>query len=406
MAISDADVAEARVLPRTLAGATVLQLVPALDDSVQARTALRIARALVQAGARAIVAGERGHLIDELKSFGGEWLPFASATFNPVKLRRNAEALGKFVAAERVDIVHARNVGATWSALAAIDHNAARLITDLPGLPPARMWLAAFYLGAIGRSDRVISHSMFNARPMIARHRIAAERVSVVAPCIDLATFDPAAVPPGQVARLRHSWGIPSGVHVVLVPGRLAPWNGQTVLLDAARILADNSLTTATFVLAGDDRRHRHFVRSFAKRARELGVDTLFRLVGHLTDMPAAYAAADLVVIPYTAAPVYGRVVAEAQAMARPVVVSSVGPLPEYMLAPPRVADELRTGWAVPPGDATELARAISRVLSLDTDAFRALCERAREFAQSAFSLERTAAATLEIYASVLENAA
>jgi glycosyltransferase involved in cell wall biosynthesis len=405
MAISDADAADARVLPRTLAGATVLQLVPALDDSTQARTALSTARALVQAGARAIVAGERGALIDELKSFGGEWLPFASAIFNPAKLRRNAEALQKFVAAERVDIVHAKNAGATWSALAAVDRNGACLITNLPGLPPVRMWLASFYLGAIRRSDRVISHSMFNARPAIARHRIPAERVSVVPPSIDLARFDPAAVPPGRVARLRHSWGIPSGVPVVLVPGRLAPWNGQMVLVDAARILADEGVTAVTFVLAGDDRRHRRFVRSFVRRARELGVDTLFRLVGHHTDMPAAYAAADLVVIPHTAAPVYGRVVAEAQAMARPVVVSSVGPLPEYLLAPPRVADELRTGWAVPPGDATEIARAISHVLSLDADAYRVLCERAREFARSTFSLERAAAATLEIYASVLENA-
>jgi glycosyltransferase involved in cell wall biosynthesis len=406
MAISDADAAETRVLPRTLAGATVLQIVPALHDTAQVRTTIGTARALVRAGARAIIAGERGALVDELKSFGGEWLPFACATFNPAKLRRNAEALEKFVATERVDIVHAKNAGATWSALAAIDRNGACLITDLPGLPPARMWLAAFYLGAIRRSDRVISHSMFNARPVIARHRIPVERVSVVPHSIDLASFDPAVVPAEDVARLRYSWGIPSGVPVVLVPGQLAPWNGQMVLVDAVRILADEGMTAVTFVLAGDDRRHRRFARNFIKRTREQGVDALFRMVGHHADMPAAYAASDLVVVPATAAPVYGRVVAEAQAMGRPVVVSSVGPLPENVLAPPRVAEELRTGWEVPPGDAAELAQAISAVLSLDDDAYRALSERARQFAESMFSLERAAAATLEIYASVLENAA
>jgi glycosyltransferase involved in cell wall biosynthesis len=178
------------------------------------------------------------------------------------------------------------------------------------------------------------------------------------------------------------------------------------VLVDAVRILADEGMTAVTFVLAGDDRRHRRFARNFIKRAREQGVDALFRMVGHHADMPAAYAASDLVVVPATAAPVYGRVVAEAQAMGRPVVVSSVGPLPENVLAPPRVAEELRTGWEVPPGDAAELAQAISAVLSLDDDAYRALSERARQFAESMFSLERAAAATLEIYASVLENAA
>ena len=206
-----ADSSEQRVLPRTLAGATVLQIVTALRDSSQVRTTIGAARALVQVGARAIVAGERGELVDELKSFGGEWLPFASATVNPTKLRANADALDKFLAAERVDIVHAKNAGAAWSALIATDRNGAHLITDLPDLPGARMWLATFYLGSLSRGDRVISHSMFNARPMIARHRIPPERVSVVPRSIDLAHFNPGERPAERVTRLRQVWGIPHG---------------------------------------------------------------------------------------------------------------------------------------------------------------------------------------------------
>src|SRR5947207_2389130 len=103
MAISAADAANARVLPRTLAGATVMQIVPALHDELAVRETIGVAHALVHAGARAIVAGEPGALVDQLKSFGGEWLPFANATFNPARLRRNATALDRFVAAERVD---------------------------------------------------------------------------------------------------------------------------------------------------------------------------------------------------------------------------------------------------------------------------------------------------------------
>src|SRR5258707_3335249 len=95
-----ADPAEQRLLPRTLAGATVLQIVPALRDSPQARTTVSPARALVQVGARAIVAGEHGELVDELKSFGGEWLPIASATMNLTKLSANTDTLDMFIAAD------------------------------------------------------------------------------------------------------------------------------------------------------------------------------------------------------------------------------------------------------------------------------------------------------------------
>lgn len=399
-----ADSSEQRVLPRTLAGATVLQIVAALRETPQVRTTISAARALVQVGARAIVAGEHGELADELKSFGGEWLSLASATINPTRLRANADALDKYVAAERVDIVHAKTTGAAWSASVAAKRNGAHLVTDLPDLPPKQMWLASFYLGAIGRGDRMISHSLFSARPMMKRHRIPPERISVVPRSIDLKTFNPANVAPDDVAALRRAWGIPHGVRIALVPGRIVPRNGQLVLAKAARILSDEGMRGVTFVLVGDDRRSRRFARRFWKAAQASGVDALFRMAGHHADMPACYAAADLVVVPYTAPPAYGRVVAEAQAMALPVIASSVGPLPENMMAPPRVTDELRTGWEVAPGDPAALAKAISAALALEPDAYRAHAARARQFAEYMFSPGRAAAAMLEIYASLLET--
>jgi len=404
MDMSAADSAEPRVLPRTLAGATVLQVVPALRDTPQGRTTIGTARALVQVGARAIVLGEHGALVDELKSFGGEWLPFAGATVSPPKLRANADALDRFIAAEGVHIVHAKSASAAWSARIAAARNGIRLVTELPDLPRRRMWFATFYLGALSRGDRVISHSMFNARPMIARHQIPAERVTVVPRSLDLNLFDPSSVPPERIAQLRQAWGIPHGVRIVLVPGRLAPWNGHLVLVQAVRILHEQGLRGVTFVLVGDDRLHRRFVAKIRKQAQTTGVEALFRVAGYHNDMPAVYAAADIVAVPYIAAPVYGRVVAEAQAMGRPVVATSVGSLPENMITPPRMAEELRTGWEVPPRSAGELAKAIGEALAFDADAYRALSARARQFAAYMFSPQRAAAAILEVYASLLDG--
>ena len=98
-------------------------------------------------------------------------------------------------------------------------------------------------------------------------------------------------------------------------------------------------------------------------------------------------------------------VIAEAQAMARPVVASAVGPLPENMGTPPRMPYELRTGWEVSPGNADDLAHAIFTALALDPVAYRAHAARARQFAEYMFSPQRAAAAMLEIYASLLESA-
>jgi glycosyltransferase involved in cell wall biosynthesis len=245
---------------------------------------------------------------------------------------------------------------------------------------------------------------MYNARPMIARHRIPIERISVVPRSVDLAYFNPANVPPERVTAMRKSWGIPSGARIALVPMPIAPRNGHLVLVQAARILHGNGMRGVTFVLVGDDRRHRAFVRRFWATAQQEGVDALFRVVGHHTDMPSAYAASDIVVLPYASEPVYGRAVAEAQAMARPLVASAIGALPEHMQAPPRVAEDQRTAWPVGPGSPEQLAAGIASALALEAASYRALAIRAREYAASRFSPDRIATATLEIYASLLKS--
>ena len=266
------------------------------------------------------------------------------------------------------------------------------------------MWLASFHLGPLGRGDRVIVHSMYNARPVITRHRIPIERISLIPRPIDLEYFNPANVSPERVASLQKTWGIPSGVRIALVPAQIALRNGHLVLVQAARILHRNGMRGVTFVLVGDDRRHRAFVRRFWNAAQEQGVDALFRAVGHHADMPSAYAASDIVVVPIVSEPAYGRVVAEAQAMARPVVASAIGPLPTNMLTPPRSDDDSRTGWEVAPGSPEQLAKGVAAALALDSRSYEALAARAREFSEDMFSPQRSAAAILEVYAALLQS--
>jgi glycosyltransferase involved in cell wall biosynthesis len=395
--------AKTRVLPRTLAGATVLHVVPKLDETQQMRAMVEVARALIQTGARVIVAGEYGTLVEELEGFGGEWLPLSVATCNPVKLRFNGEALGRIVAQEQIAVVHAVSSGAAKSAYIATRDGGIPLITELPDMPRSRMWLESWIRGSMGRGDRVISRSLYNAGPMMARLRITAGRVAIVPHSLDLKHFDSATVAPEHLAGLRPRWGIPYGGRIAVVPGAVTSSHGHLVLIEAARRLGGSSARAITFVLVGNDRRHGHFVRSFWKRAQRAGVEATFRMVGDMPDMRLVYAAADFVVVPYTSAPRDSCIVAEAQAMGRPVIVSAIGSLPEALAAPPEVAEQLRTGWVVQPGDPNGLAKAIESGLSLDSTAYRALTLRARHFAEDTFSPKRTTDRVLQVYRTLLE---
>jgi glycosyltransferase involved in cell wall biosynthesis len=392
-----------RPLPRTLAGATILQIVPSLRDEVAARVAVEVAcGGLLPAGARALVAGEPGQLAGKLQTAGGEWIPLATDTMNPLKLRRNATTLEKLISTERVDIIHAYSAGAAWSALSGTARLPVWLVTSVGDVPPPQSWLRSFYSSALTRGDRVVATSSYVAGRIIERFDIPPDRVAVVPRSVDTRSFDPASIDVRQLAAFRAAVRIHRNERVILVPGRITPANGHHVLVDAAAILADRGLRGCVYVLAGDDQSHRKYVQRLTAKIHKLGLDPVFRITALFRDAPAALAASHLVVLPSLESPTVGRAVAEAQAMARPVVTTQVGLLPENLLAPPRMPDELRTGWVVRPGHPVELAGAIGAAMRLDDTAYQALAARARQFAQFMFSPESVVTATRAVYTALL----
>ena len=392
---------EPRHPPPALAGATILQMVPALREEPNARTAVNVAQVLLQSGARALVAGREGPLVADLKARGGEWVSFTSDTVNPFTRRRNNRLLEHLIGSERIDIIHAQCLGGAAAAWQAAQSVAVWLVTTLPDAPPPP---GAFDLqiGELARGDRIIAPSSYAATPFIERLGVPRERITVVPRSVDTSVFDIRAVQQNRLAVLRNGWSIPPHQRVVMTPGRVAPWNGQVLLPEVARALLDSGWRDIVFVIVGENRQHRRYAEEVLERAQALQVAEMFRITGHCQDMPAAFAIADVVVVPATEAPVLGRVVAQAQAMSRPVVASNVGVLPEYLVTPPQMPEDVRTGWVTTPGDALDLARALAAALSLDDDAYQAMCARAREFAEYMFSPESVAVATRAVYRSLL----
>jgi glycosyltransferase involved in cell wall biosynthesis len=173
-------------------------------------------------------------------------------------------------------------------------------------------------------------------------------------------------------------------------------------VVEAARLIVGGGERSIVFVFAGDDRAEPRFTRSLRQQAALQRIDTLCRFVGRCPDMPAALAAADVVVVASLEPPLSGRAAAEAQAMGRPLVTTTVGMLPENLICPPRMPDELRTGWLVRPGNVADIARAVVAALALNVTDYKALGARARQFAEFLFSPQSVAEAIRGVYTSVL----
>ncbi len=367
----------------------LLQVLPALDAGGVERGTLEIAAAQVAAGYRAVVASAGGRLVPALEALGARHVTLPLATKNPWWIWRNAARLEAVIAAEGVALVHARSRAPAWSALWAARRAGLPFVTTYHATYSENFPGKRAYNAVMAKGDRVIAISRHIADHIRARHGVEEGRLRIIPRGADLSSFDPARVDASRVAAMRAAWGVPAGVPLLLLPGRLTRWKGQAMLVGALA-----HLPTAHAVLAGDAQGRAGFVAELEALAARLGVTERTHIVGHVTDMPAALMAAEVVIHASLQPEGFGRTVVEAQAMGRPVIASDLG-------APRETVEEGVTGWRVPPGDAGALADAIRGVLALDAAALARLGAAARAAAPSVAAMQ---AATLAVYSEILSG--
>jgi glycosyltransferase involved in cell wall biosynthesis len=371
---------------------TILQVLPSLVTGGVERAAVEITQGIVDAGWTALVASAGGRLISAVERVGGRHIALPLAGRNPLAIWRNAALLARVVRAERVSIVHARSRAPAWSAWLACRRTGAHFVTTYHGSYGEDLPFKRHYNAVMAKGERVIAASRFIACLIAERHGTDAARIRLIPRGVDPVAFDPGAVAGPRLVRLAQAWRLPDGAPVVLLPGRLTGWKGQSVLIEA---LARLSRPDVCCVLAGSDQGRRRYAAGLIRQAEALGVADRLRLAGDCDDMPAALLLADLVVHASVRPEAFGRVVIEAQAMGRPVIAADLG-------APVETVEHGATGWRVPPGDAGALATAIETALALPADERRALGCRARAAVLRGYTVGAMQAATLAVYREVM----
>jgi len=373
--------------------ATVLQILPALGKGGGVeRGTIEIARAISEAGGRALVVSAGGAAVHEVARAKGEHFTLPVDSKNPLVMRANVGRLMRLIREEGVDIVHARSRAPAWSACAAARKTGTPFVTTFHGTYGAGNPFKRKYNSVMTKGDRVIAISAFIAGHIRQKYGVPSQKIRVIHRGVDLEWFDPAKVPATRVATLAQQWRLGDGLPVVMLPGRLTRWKGQTVFLEALSLLGHKDMRC---VLVGSDQGRTDYRHELEDLIEKYGLSSVVRIVDHCADMPAAYMLTDVVVSASTDPEAFGRVVPEAQAMGRPVIASDHGGARETVI-------EGKTGWLTPPGDAEALAGAIDRVLRLKPEARQALADRAIANVRENFSKDSMCAKTLEVYNEVL----
>jgi glycosyltransferase involved in cell wall biosynthesis len=382
--------------------ATILQAVPRLDAGGSEQAAVEIAEALTRAGATALVATEGGRMATAITEGGGEIIPLPVASKNPLTILANARRLARLIEERSVDLVHARSRAPAWSAFLAARRTRRPFVTTYHGAYGDPGPLKSAYNSVMSRGDRVIANSRYTADLIGSRHPAARERIRVIYRGVDEGIFDANAVPPEAVASLRERWGVAPETKIVLQAARLTGLKGHRDTIEAAFLLAaDGALDGAVVIFAGDAGCGSGYAQDLAALIARHGLEDKVRLVGHCGEMPAAFLAAQVALVPSLVPETFGRTSIEAQAMGCPVILSDIGALPETIIAPEQDKSPF-TGWLVPPGDAAALAAKIRLALNLAPEARTVLGTRACKRVAAKFTLRAMQLATLKVYDELL----
>ncbi len=385
----------ARVTP------TILQIIPSLDTGGAELSTVEIASAIVAAGGRALVATQGGRMAHRIIEAGGEIVPFAAARKNPLRMVANARALAALIRSEHVDLVHARSRAPAWSALWAARATHRPFVTTYHGAYRENGALKRTYNSVMARGDVVIANSRFTAALITGRYGTPPTQLRVIHRGVDPNAFDPSTLSPERIDFIRKGWGVKKNQPVILHAARLTRWKGQEVVIAALAQLATISGDWVA-IFAGDDQGRTDYSDALKRQISMAGLGERVRLVGHVDDMAAALALADVSLIASTEPEAFGRTAIEAQMMGCPLIATDIGAPPETVLAAPPVLKSQRTGWLIPPGDASALKTALAEALTLDPSDRAVMSHCARENATQHFSLRAMQQATMAVYDEVL----
>jgi glycosyltransferase involved in cell wall biosynthesis len=236
--------------------------------------------------------------------------------------------------------------------------------------------------------DYVVANSRASADALIALTGLPNTDITVVHNGIDVVAFQRTNSQAATTVRLQ--LGLPETAWLVGLFGRLAPWKGQHIALEAIARLPDTHLALVGAALFGED----DYVKQLHDQARTLGIQDRVHFMGFRDDIPACMKAMDLILHTSTKPEPFGRVVVEGMAAGRPVLAMAEGGVLE-------IIKHGQNGWLVRPGDANELAHALDFLRS-KPELLQELSRQAVSDAQQNFSIH----AYLEKVTVVIEHAA
>jgi glycosyltransferase involved in cell wall biosynthesis len=376
---------------------TVLQIIPRLVSGGAERSAVDIAKALLEQGHRAIIISEGGRLTREAENAGVTCITLPVASKSPLTIFKNIHKIVKIIKKYNVDIIHARSRAPAWSAYYAAKKTGIKFITTYHGLYGETNIFKKFYNSVMVWGDAVIAVSDFIETELKKRYPILQNnnKITTIYRGINLEHYAPEHVTRQRIEQLIKQWELTDDMRqVILLPGRITRTKGHLLLIDAIEKLVEKR-NDFICICPGDVQEGKEdYALEIAKKLDQKRLRNYMRLPGVCLDMAAAYAVSNIVVAPSIKPESFGRIPIEAQVMGKPIICSNHGGFCETVI-------NGKTGFLFQHDNAVDFANTIDAVLSMSETQRNSSVSLARKTVTELYAVRRMCHLTIQLYQSL-----
>jgi glycosyltransferase involved in cell wall biosynthesis len=370
----------------------VMQLLPELNSGGVERGTLELGKYLVKSGYNSIVVSGGGRMENQLKEEGSLHVRKTIGSKSPLALL-HLFPLRRLILKNKVHVLHVRSRMPAWIGYIAWLSIPARkrpvFITTFHGF-----YSINSYSAIMTKGDGVIAVSR-SIKKHIEEEYGRKDNVQLIFRGVDIDAFDPPRISHDRVDRLLNSWNVRPGPRVLMLPGRLTRLKGQLIFLESLLHVKNGQFQA---ILVGDTEDNPGYTEELTTFIREKELQDKVSLVGHCSDMPAAFLIADIVLSTSSLEPeAFGRTTVEAMAMGKPVIATAHGGSLETVV-------HGENGWLVEPSDPEKLAQAIDEALDIHSLELRRLGKNGRKRVEENFTASTMCENTIDFYFQLLSR--
>ena len=379
----------------------VLQVIPRLGYGGAETGCYDLAHFLPEQGCKSFIATSGGELLKFVDKKKVKLFKLPVQSKNPILILFNAIAISFVILIYNINIVHVRSRAPAWSCFLAAKLTFRKIVSTFHGTYNFSIKVKKFYNSIMVRSDLVIAGSNFifshiaeNYGDFFLKNK---RKLLVIFRGINTNYFNPQKILPRKLDKFYKQHKIDKNKFIILLPGRLTPWKGQKIFIEAIKLLCEKSdIPSFEAILLGSDQGRNVYKKQLIDLVLQYRLNNIIKFIDHCEEMPIAYGSASLVCSCSYEPETFGRVSVEAQSMQIPIIASNIGGSKETII-------ENKTGYLFKNKDPVDLANSIVTIMQKKYNILESLGIEGRKNVLKKFDVDKMCQTTFTEYKKLIE---